>query len=221
MRYLLAILWLVCSAACLSAQSLEIKGAGVRTVTVVESLPFTIQAPNEPAKGTAIFGHQWEYKRETVTATARDNVLEVTAATKGTLVVYCAWWVVDFAAQKVERKTAFVTFAVGEVGPGPIPPDPLPPVGIAKHLSFIGPNTSTAATVADVGLRDWLKSNGVTVHVLAANSPHIETSKLTAAVARAGGAPCLVIQDASGHVLDAAKIGSVADVKSLTGKYVK
>lgn len=126
-RFATAILWLLFFACTLYGQELTIKGAGVRQVTVVESVPFTVEAPKDAPKGAAIFGHTWEYKRETITATARGNVLEITAAQKGTIVVFCKWWVVDFGAQKVEEKTAFVTFSVGDVGPGPKPPEPKPP----------------------------------------------------------------------------------------------
>ena len=207
--------------ACLPASGqdqLSIKGAGVRTVTVVESLPFTIEAPKDAPKGSAIFGHAWEFKRESVTATTRDNVLEVTSAAKGTVVVFCSWWVVDFAQQKVEKRTAFVTFAVGDVGPKP--PDPKPPPISAKHLSFIGPTAATSDIVVDAGLRDYLKAAGVSVHVLSANDPAIDASKLRPAIAKAGGMPCVVIQSASGSVLDQGKITSVEAVKQLVAPFV-
>lgn len=216
----LAVVAVLILAATLFGQELQIKGAGVRQVTVVESLPFTIEAPKDAPKGAALFGHTWEYKRESITATARGNVLEITAAPKGTIVVFCKWWVVDFGAQKVEEKTAFVTFSVGDIGPGPKPPDIPPPAGRAAHLSFIGPNAATADVVADTGLRAYMQANGVKVHVLTANDPQIETSKLTAAVAKAGGTPCLVIQDASGHVLDQAKITTVEAVKTKLKPFV-
>lgn len=100
----------------LLANELKITGANVKVVTVIDGTPFQIEAP----KGG--FGYQWAFP-PTITATKKANVLEITAAPKGTIVVSCEWYVVDFDKRTIESRAASATFAVGEPGPGPKPPD--------------------------------------------------------------------------------------------------
>lgn len=118
--------------ALLAAQELQIKGDTQvierdRVVIVkdkillVKKLPFQVEAP---AGGLL---YSWRFPVG-VTAVERGNVLDVTAAPKGDLTISVQWAVIDWDAKKVDNKAASLAFAVGEVGPGPVPPDPKPPV---------------------------------------------------------------------------------------------
>ena len=93
-------------------------------VTLVSSFPFTVKAP----PGGAIYS--WQFP-STVTATDMGETLEVTDAPKGSLTISVKIVVVDFKAQKLTTKFGKVSFAVGDVppgpGPGPKPPEPKPP----------------------------------------------------------------------------------------------
>ena len=223
MRTVLALLLL-----CLPSwgQELTIKGGDAKVIQrdkivtvkediiLVRSMPFTVDAPSGG------FGYVWQVPSG-VKSVRKKNVLEVTEAAKGAVTIAVEWYVVDFTAKTITDKSASITFLIGEDSPPKPPVDPVPPVGVVKHLSFVGPNVDTAGTVADTGLRDYLKSSGVTVHVLSANDPNIDASKLRPAVNKAGGVPCVVLQAADGSVLDQAKITTVAEVKTLVGKYLK
>lgn len=95
--------------------------------------------------------------------------------------------------------------------PKPQPPvDPLPPAGIAKHLSFVVAGAEGANVVNDATLRNWLKVGGVAVHVLAAGGalPGGFQERIDAV-----GLPCFIIQDARGKVLTAAKVTTAEAVE--------
>jgi hypothetical protein len=83
-------------------------------VTLVSSFPFTVKAP----PGGAIYS--WQFPA-TVTATDMGETLEVTDAPKGGLTISVKIVFVDFKAQKLATKFGKVTFAVGDVPPGPGP----------------------------------------------------------------------------------------------------
>lgn len=89
-------------------------------VLVVQSVPFTVQAP---AGG---FLYSWDVPSG-ITAKKKGNALEVTAAAKGSVTISVEWVVIDFDKRATETKSASISFAVGDVGPGPKPPDPKPP----------------------------------------------------------------------------------------------
>lgn len=208
------------------AQDLTIKGGDVRTIQVdkvvivkedvlaVSKFPFTVNAPAASVNGFGLY--KWIVPSG-VTFSERDEVIEITAAPEGMLTVSCDYIVVETVpAVKVTKKKSSVKFAIGVVKPQP--PD-LPPTGTVKHLSFVGPTVATAATVTDAGLRSWLKSGGITVHVI----PEVDVAKykLTNAVAKAGGVPCFVLQDESGNVLDQAKTTTVEAVKELVKPFTR
>lgn len=114
--YRVAILWLAFFVGAASAQDLKITGQNVRVVTVIDGAPFQVEAP----KGG--FGYAWTFP-PSMTATRKANILEVTAAPKGTVTVSVEWYIVDFDKRTIESRASSITFAVGEPGPGPKPPD--------------------------------------------------------------------------------------------------
>lgn len=101
------------------ASELKIVGPGVKVVTVVESVPFSIEAP----KGGT--GYVWQYPPN-VTANRKKSVLEITAAPKGSLTVSVDWSTAKIVNGTIEftDHSASITFAVGEV----VPPKPVDPV---------------------------------------------------------------------------------------------
>lgn len=101
---------------------LKVEGEGVRTVTVVDKLPFTIKAPPRDAL------HYWELPPGVTAKRTRGNVLTITAAPKGavTINVEAVWF--DQKAKKLIAELGEITVQVGDVpGPGPVPPGPVPP----------------------------------------------------------------------------------------------
>lgn len=129
MRFVYASLAVIAWACIALGQDITIKG-DVKTVEVdrvitikekvqvVSSLPFVLQAP------TGGILYQWDFPAG-VKANKRSSVLEITSAPKGALTVSVSWAVVDFAAMKIEEKSASLSFAVGEVAPAPKPPEPI------------------------------------------------------------------------------------------------
>lgn len=108
---------------------LEITGSKVRTVTVVDALPFTISAP----KGALLYF--WKLPAG-VAATEHENdsSLEVTAAPPGELAISCKLVMVDFDQKKAQTVALDIAVNVGAItppvpvppGPGPVPPGPTP-----------------------------------------------------------------------------------------------
>lgn len=144
----LVILWLFLFSAVAPAQdTLEIKGDTVtvkvdRVVVVkedlllVRSLPFEVKAP------PGGFGYVWTTPAGWVTS-KKANVLEVKTAPKGAVTVGVEWYVVDFDKRVVQNKFASVTFAVGDVPPGP-KPDPDPPIPAPTGARVLLVNESSA-----------------------------------------------------------------------------
>jgi hypothetical protein len=112
---------------------LEIQGENVKNIlvdkvvivksslTVVGSFPFSVQAP----AGSALYF--WSFPPGVV-ATDMGDRLEVTNAPKGNLTISVKAMVIDWDAKKVIAKFGQISFAVGEVPPGPAPIPPTPPV---------------------------------------------------------------------------------------------
>lgn len=103
---------------------LEVKGPGVRVVTVVESLPFTINAP----AGAGLY--DWKIPAG-VTATGEDeDTLTVQTAPKGSIAfrVRLTYGETDGKKVTFKRQWGTITVQVGDKpGPGPAPdPDPVP-----------------------------------------------------------------------------------------------
>lgn len=100
---------------------------------------------------------------------------------------------------------------------------PPPPAAKVAHLSFvIDPARHTpdiAAVVNDRGLREKLATAGVRVHALTTASRSVVQRGLAAGVGKAGGVPCVILQDATGNIIDAAKLTDVASVLALVGRY--
>lgn len=126
--------------------------------------------------------------------------------------------VIFWSKGETEYSTLIIDASGGTTPAPPVDP-PDTPAAVAKHLSFVGVNAASVTTVVDIGLREYLKSVGISVHVVAAND--VDKYKMAAAVAKAGGLPCVVVQDATGNVIDQSKLTTVEAVKTLVGKYVK
>lgn len=102
-----------------SAQGLTLKveGPGVKTVTVVESLPVVVKAP----EGAALYLWKWT----TGASAEEDNgSLKVTLIPTGKVTVHVKAVYVDFKAQKIDVKVGSVELTVGQL---PNPPNPTPP----------------------------------------------------------------------------------------------
>jgi hypothetical protein len=104
---------------------LEIKGGAPQTV--LTSLPFTVQAP----VGGIIY--QWQVPTG-LTATTKNDRLEITAAAKGSYTVSVSWVSIDFKNQVVTSNYGQVAFNIGEVTPGPGPNPPPPATALTKLL---------------------------------------------------------------------------------------
>lgn len=113
----LALLLLAAIPAAAQDAPLTITGAGVKVVTIVESLPFTVNAP----PGAAFYA--WSYP-PSIAAIDLDDKLEITSAPKGThvFIVKAVW--VDFKNEKLVKKIGRIEV---NVGAAPIPPPPPPP----------------------------------------------------------------------------------------------
>jgi hypothetical protein len=158
---------------------LKIDGGNVKTVkveqtviqyvdrTLVTTFPFRVQAP----EGGVIYS--WDFPVG-VTARRRGNVLEVTAAPKGELIISVDYAVVDFEKKKTTNHHGEVTLYVGEVvPPGPKPPDPKPPdppkpPGPATGLRVLIVEESAEraklpaaqqSIIFSKSVRDWLDAN--------------------------------------------------------------
>ncbi len=136
---------LICSlflALCLAGTSLAQKKAvplDVQgdTVLVVKSFPCKVVAP----KGGTLY--DWSHS-DAVKTEADDNVLTVTAASKGTYKIRVRVTTISFEDKKITKDFGETTLVVGEVpGPGPVPPgpDPVPPPPDPKpDAPFPSPN---------------------------------------------------------------------------------
>lgn len=115
-------------------------------------------------------------------------------------------------------------------GPKPTPkpdPEPTPPQpntgGAVKHVTFVIDASKQTAAVAsvlrDADLRKSLSDAGIKPHLTTTASAAVTEGGLSEGVKTAGGAPAVVLQDADGNILAAAKITDSAAVKALVGKY--
>lgn len=88
--------------------------------TVVQSLPFSVTSP-------ALDGlHFWTYPPGVV-ATDKGNLLEITVAPKGDMVISLKVITADWDNKKFVTKFGSLNFSVGIDPPVPIPPDPPKP----------------------------------------------------------------------------------------------
>ena len=90
-------------------------------------------------------------------------------------------------------------------------------------MTFVGgESTAVSKTVVnDAGLRTSLKSDGVSVHTLRKDDPFIESKGLTTAVEKAGGPPCVILQDENGSVIGTGPMKSAAEVQDLASKFIR
>lgn len=134
-------------------------------LTVVSSFPFSVTAP----AGAGIYF--WTYPAG-VQAVDKGDKLEITSAPKGELTVNVKAITADWEAKKFVTKFGTVTFAVGEVPPGPkppVPPGPDPPIPptpipVGEFRALIVYETGAAlpakqqAILFDKRVRDYLNA---------------------------------------------------------------
>lgn len=91
-------------------------------------------------------------------------------------------------------------------------PSPPPPAGPLLHVTVVGLSESAALRkgLEDAGLKYWPYPQ--------ANDPRLATKGLDRQVQKAGGAPAVIVQDASGKVLAAKKIAGDQDVADVVNQ---
>lgn len=124
MKFLTAIVVALSLIAGLFGQELpiEVKGEGVRVVTVADKLPLTLSAQ----QGAVLY--LWKYPL-TVVAAEEGHALTIITAPAGSVTVTVKAIYVDFDAKKVVTRSGTITFSVGQApapDPGPTPPSPAP-----------------------------------------------------------------------------------------------
>jgi hypothetical protein len=125
-------------------------------------------------------------------------------------------------SKKIDDLTVVVTAIKADVDALKNPPMP-PVTTLIKHVTFIGAERTAVAVAVnnDAGLRAMFKNAGIAVHVCKADDPSLVAKHLTAAVAKAGGVPCVVMQDADGNVVDQGPMTSVQQVTDLASKHIR
>lgn len=119
MKRLAVLAWLLI-ATCAVGQAVPLEISG-DTVTVVRTLPCKVTAP--AGADVYIWSHPSSIK-----SSEDDNVLTITAAPAGEVVIKVQTLTVDWAAKKTIRARGTITLVVGKLpDPGPGPPDPLLP----------------------------------------------------------------------------------------------
>jgi hypothetical protein len=107
---------------------LKVTGGGVKTVVVVESVPFTISAP----AGAAFYF--WTLPAG-VTATDKGDTLEVTEATAGTSLTFAVKYVsADWDAKKFVTSFDRVSVYAGNITPPQPPDDAVPSAALKKAM---------------------------------------------------------------------------------------
>ena len=94
--------------------------------------------------------------------------------------------------------------------PKPPPDPPVPKVGLVAHCTFIGATVDSVAVVNSKEIRDYLKANGVKAWVMAADDLTLEERGFLPVIAKLGGTPVIILQDAKGNVVASSKMTSVA-----------
>lgn len=125
--------------------------------------------------------------------------------------------------------------------PDPVKPDPVKPVDpgvpdpgpgpksgrIAAHVSLVVDTSKqtpeVVAVLNDPGLRKWIADAGIRLHspVDVKSQVVVRPKGLLPAVQQAGGAPCVVIQEASGAIIGAGRLTDVNAVKALIAPHTK
>ena len=110
--------------------------------------------------------------------------------------------------------------AGGAPDPKPKPPPDDPKVGLVAHCSFVGATPDSVSVVNSKEIRDYLKANGIKGWVFVANDPKMPAG--FDSVINRGGLPLIVLQDAKGNVVAAARMSNVAEnfqwLKTQVGK---
>ncbi len=117
-----AILILLMAAGPVFGQTIKLDVQGESVKVLVTALPFKIIAP----PGADLYS--WTFPNGVTAVESEENVLEVTAAPKGEMVVSVRTLTVDFESKKKIKTSGKIAIVVGEVVP-PIPPvPPVPPI---------------------------------------------------------------------------------------------
>lgn len=121
-------------------------------------------------------------------------------------------------AKDVVRKTLSI-----EMGQGPRPPPkPTPVPNPVKFVTLVH-NFSPAslAVLRDQALDKWFAANGISVTKVPDGDPFIAQKGLAPAVKLAGGAPCVILQDAKGNLLTQSEMIDSATTQKLCEWYLK
>lgn len=195
---------------------LTVTGNGVKTIMVVESLPFTISAPLE--KRTLYF---WTYPA-TVTAEKRQSKLEIKSAPKGSS------FVVALEMATFDTKLDDFVFRSGRVevnvtGDAKPPPGPEPPKYRATNITFVGAELTAQATATNnsAALRVYLASKGLKTHVLTSDPKDAAKYGLTHVLDKLGGPPVAILQDDFGHVVASSFLSDETTLRNWIAPYLE
>lgn len=218
--------------------ALEVKGDGVKQITLVSKFPVFVSGQS----GADLYF--WSASPG-VTFTDRGDSVEVLSAPQGESSVYCRMLFIDWTGKKVVSKFGVVTFSVGNLPPGPNPPDPKPPdpkppipttglkvLIVEESADRTKLTPSQLPIILGKPMRDWLNSN-------CSDDPSTDSKKgwfivdkdqsMSGVPKFWGDAlekgktsfPCIVIMDGQGVVIQVAPLpADVEATKTLLGKYV-
>lgn len=109
--------------------------------------------------------------------------------------------------------------------PTPPPPTPVPvpinlqlPLHITIVTDFNKQTPEIAAVINDANLRKSIQDAGFKFHNVSIQSKSVTAGGLNIGVQKAGGAPCVIIQDARGVILSQAPVVNTASVVQLIEK---
>jgi len=136
------------------------------------------------------------------------------------IIVHCVALV---SGKMSEPARTIVTVVKNRPQPDPKKPEPTPvqpgqPKRTAAHVTLVVDQPNPSVT-NDNGLMKWLSDFGIKSYVVAANSQ--AAKNIEPGIKQAGGAPCVVVQEASGAVITAARFATVEDVKAIVSPYAK
>ena len=182
------------------------------------TLPFVVVTPNGGASGSMALVPSAPVGVYQFTLVAVGTPAPVAPATAGEITADAAVLIVTVAPAVPPTPE-----------PTPAPPAPTPSPVTAKLPLYatliVDVNTITpeiAVIRTGTNIRPTLTGLRTNYHTLDVTSPDITTRNLAGAVAKAGGAPALIVQDSGGNVLSAVPApatedGVIAVVKKLRG----
>jgi hypothetical protein len=133
----------LCALAGAQTAELSVKGGGVKSVTLVESLPFTVTAPPGAARYIWDVPEGVKYRRD------HKATLEVTAAPSGEVTIAVECWYIDFDKKTTDSKFGAVTVRVGALPPTP-PPAPDDPFAAAVQAAWAKEPAADKAHLVDL-----------------------------------------------------------------------